>query len=83
MKWQSKHDMQTILLTNVDNIHLKTGPEGNGHFCFPESPDVAREESTRSGGKHQDSRGKQNYQNCLVSRGACMRFVFCYISRLG
>ena len=46
--------MQTILLTNVDNIHLMTGLEGNGYFCFSDSPDVAREESTREGGKHQD-----------------------------
>ena len=65
MKWPSKHDMQTILLTNADNIHSKTGPEGNGHFCFPESPDVAREESTKSGGKHQDSRGNKTIKTIL------------------
>ena len=70
MKWPSKHAMQTILLTNVDNIYLMIGPEGNrsrgyGYFCFPESPDVAREESTRSGGKHQDSRGNKTIKTIL------------------
>ena len=70
MKWPSKHAMQTILLTNVDNIHLMMGPEGNrsrgyGCFCFPESPDVAREESTKSGGKHQDSRGNKTIKTIL------------------
>ena len=26
------------------NIHLMYGPEGNSEFCFPESPDVSRDE---------------------------------------
>ena len=25
-------------------IHLMYGPEGNSKFCFPESPDVSRNE---------------------------------------
>ena len=25
-------------------IHLMYGPEGNSSFCFPESPDVSRDE---------------------------------------
>ena len=25
-------------------IHLMYGPEGNSWFCFPESPDVSRDE---------------------------------------
>ena len=26
------------------NIHLMYGPEGNSEFCFPESPNVSRDE---------------------------------------
>lgn len=36
--------MQNILLTKIDNTQLRSGPEGNGYFCFPESPDLARDE---------------------------------------
>ena len=34
------------MATNVEEyiIHLMYGPEGNSLFCFPESPDVSRDE---------------------------------------
>ena len=32
------------LVTWWYNIHLMYGPDGNSQFCFPESPDVSREE---------------------------------------
>ena len=45
-----------ILRLNI--IHLMYGPEGNSQFCFPESPDVPRDEV----GKHRDSgENKTNY----------------------
>ena len=28
----------------MNNIHLTYGLEGNSSFCFPESPDVSRDE---------------------------------------
>ena len=30
---------------SVDIIHLMSDPEGNSKFCFPESPDVSRDEA--------------------------------------
>ena len=70
MKWPSKHAMQTILLTNVDNIHLMTGPEGNrsrgnGYFCFPDSPDVFPGGIDEEWRKTSGLKGKQHYQNYL------------------
>ena len=33
-----------VCYSSVHTIHLMYGPEGNSLFCFPESPDVSRDE---------------------------------------
>ena len=38
----SRHQLSDAHHHNI--IHLMYGPEGNSQFCFPESPDVTREE---------------------------------------
>ena len=39
--------MVKVNLLNI--IQLMSAPEGNSQFCFPESPDVSRDEVETSG----------------------------------
>ena len=49
-------------------------PEGNSYFCFPESPDVSRDEVEGN----IRTRGKTK----LTGFPSDLTYVFCYISRL-
>ena len=56
----------SLTKTRVDNvIYLMYGPEGNSWFCFPESPEVSRDD-IRTQGKTKLTSFPRDHTLCFV-----------------